>query len=497
MTPYAVEALSLQIGESETERRFVWLQSPEYTGAYVQLAPLADYEKDGGFTEKNSRTVSGTVTPVRGRKEPFVSCKVRVKELVPGIEYIYRVGHDAGFSEATYRFRMPEGLTERQSFFMISDLHINVYRRPINEWDPDGTKALARYASTLKSGMAFGDTPPAFFLSIGDNISCCNMGASMFPEPEKFTKKLSADLAFLEHREFFSVDAARSLPFASVLGNHDDVSLTAGLEPIGDLTNAFYDLPHDDGYSGHYLDSSSGNFWFTSGEILVVGINGIVSAGGNLVQCDREIHRAFIERAIAEAPATKWRILLCHVPAYSYVEGAEYRASGTTCGTAGERTERARMAEFFSMLSDPFGFDIVFTGHQHAFSRTYPMLDGRVVGEEARTVLRAENGTVTETLTRPRGVIHYNVPSAYDHAFFSNLPMEPEAFYPAYGVTEWALKGGLKDEIPNADKFRGVTYRSATFTHVTLAKEGDTDTMTVSSVRSDTGEAFDTLIIRK
>ena len=120
-----------------------------------------------------------------------------------------------------------------------------------------------------------------------------------------------------------------------------------------------------------------------------------------------------------------------------------------------------------------------------------------MVGEEERTVLRAENGTVTETLTRPRGVIHYNVPSAYDHAFFSNLPMEPEAFYPAYGVTEWALKGGLKDEIPNADKFRGVTYRSATFTHVTLAKEGDTDTMTVSSVRSDTGEAFDTLIIRK
>ena len=497
MDHYTITALSIQVGESETERRFVWLQSPEHTGACVQLAPLAAYERDGGFTAENSRTVLGTVTPVCGREEPFVSCKVRVKELTEGTEYIYRVGCDAGFAEGTYRFRMPAGLAERQSFFMISDLHINVYRRPLNEWDPNGTKALARYENTLKSGIAFGDTPPAFFLSIGDNISCCNMGASMFPEPERFTKKLSADYAFLEHCEFFSVDTAKSLPFASVLGNHDDVALTAGSEPIGDLTNAFYDLPNDDGRSGHYLDSSCGNFWFKSGELLVVGINAVVSAGGNLAPCGKEVQRAFIERAVAEAGDVRWRILLCHVPAYSYVEGAEYRATGTTCGTAGDRTERARMAEFFHTLCDPFGFDIVFTGHQHAFSRTYPMLDGRVVGEEARTVERHEGNIVTETLTRPYGVIHYNVPSAYDHAFFSNLPMEPEAFYPAYGVTEWALKSGLKDEIPNADKFRGVTYRSAAYTHVTLAREGDTDTMTVSSVRSDTGEAFDTLIIRK
>jgi hypothetical protein len=495
MKEYSVEALSIQMGANEYERRLVWLQSPEHTGAYIRIATVEDYERGGGFTEENSRRVAGTVTPICGREEPFVSCKVRIGELSPGTEYIYRTECDSASAKAAHRFLIPADLAEKQSFFLISDLHINVYRRPLNQWDPDGTKALAAYEKTLQSAIRFGKTPPAFFLSVGDNISCCNMGASMFPEPEKFTKKLSADLAFLEHREFFSVNTAKSLPFASVLGNHDDVNISKGLDPIGDLTNAFYDLPNDDGYSGHYLDSSSGDFWFTSGEILVVGINGIVSAGGNLVQCDREIHRAFIERAVAEAPATKWRILLCHVPAYSYVEGAEYRAAGTTCGTTGERTERARMADFFSMLSDPFGFDIVFTGHQHAFSRTYPLLDGRVVGEEARTVERHEDNTVTVTLTRPRGVIHYNLSAAMNHAFFSNLPMEPEALYPAYGVTEAALAGGA--EVPNADKFAGVTYKSSTYTHVTLSREGDEAVMTVSAVRSDTGEAFDTLIIKK
>ena len=41
---YFAEALSIQHGCNETERRFVWLQSPEYTGAVVTLAALADFE---------------------------------------------------------------------------------------------------------------------------------------------------------------------------------------------------------------------------------------------------------------------------------------------------------------------------------------------------------------------------------------------------------------------------------------------------------------------
>ena len=494
---YTVEALSIQHGVNECERRFVWLQKPEYTGARVQIAERAAYLRDGGFTAENSRTVVGTVTPIRERPTPFVSCKVRVGGLTTGCEYVYRVGCDNAHDATAHTFLIPADLAARQTFFLISDLHINVYRRAINQWDPDGTKALARYENTLQSATSFGDTP-AFFLSVGDNISCCNMGPTMYPGPEEYTKHLSADYAFREHCEFFSVPTAKTLPFASVLGNHDDVALNTGAEPIGDLTNAFYDLPNDDGQAGHYRDSSSGDFWFTSGDILVVGINAVVSAGGNLAPCDREVHRAFIERAVADAPATKWRILLCHVPAYSYVEGAEYRATGTTCGKSGERTERARMADFFEKtLTDPFGFDVVFTGHQHAFSRTYPLRDGRVVGEEARTVVPGEGGIVTETLVRPYGAVHYNVPSAYNHAFFSNLPMEPAALYPAYGVTELALREGKKAEIPEWDKFAGVTYTGAAYTHVTLAEEGDASVMTISSVSAETGKAFDTLIIKK
>ena len=503
MAQYRVEALSLGIGAREDERRFVFVQSPEFQGARVRIAPLALYERDGGFTEENSRIVCGETTPV-DRDVPRLSCKVRIDGLASDTEYVYSVGCDTAFLEETYRFRMPDFSSPRRSLFMIADLHINVYRRPFHKNDPDGKKAMARYENTLASAVGYAGTAPDFMLSLGDNVSVCNMGAGMFPEPDKFTKRLSAEYAFIEHLEFLMPRTLKEIPMASVQGNHDAVCLNEGADPVGDGNNAFYDLPNDDGYSGRYLEGSSetktigsGNFWYRSGDLLVVGINAMVGSKGNCTPCAPEVHRAYIEKAIAAAPDAHFRILLTHVPAYSYVEGAEIRAAGTTSGTPDAPTERALMAKFFNDLCDPFGFDVVFTGHQHAFSRTYPLLGGQIVGEDARKVETAVDGTVTETLTRPHGVIHYNVPSAYDHSFVSNLPEDPAALYAAYGVKTYNLMEAIEKKIKYSERFAGITYNSATYTYVTVDREGDESVMTIASVRSDNSEAFDTLIIRK
>lgn len=503
MCQYKAEALSLGLGAKEDERRFVWLQKPEFTGACVRMAKRALYERDGGFTEENSRVICGTATPVE-RDEPFLSCKVRAEGLDADTEYVYSVGCDSALDAEVYCFRMPAASPERRSFFMIADLHINVYRRPFHKNDPDGKKAMARFENTLASARSYGGADPDFMLSLGDNVSVCNMGAGMFPEPEKYSKRLSAEYAFIEHREFLMPRALKEIPLASVQGNHDAVCLSTGAEAVGDGNNVFYDLPNDDGCSGCYLEGSSdseiissGNFWFVSGDLLVVGINAMVGSNGNCKNCAPDVHRAYIERAIAAAPHARWRILLTHVPAYSYVEGAPIRAAGTTSGTPDAPTETAKMAEFFNSLCDPYGFDVVFTGHQHAFSRTYPLKGGKPVGEEARTVERGIDGIVTETLTRPKGSVHYNVPSAYDHSFLSNLPSDPAALYPAYGVKLYNLMEAVERKVPNIDRFAGITYNSASYTYVTVDKAGDESVMTISSVRSDNGEAFDTLIIRK
>ena len=55
----------------------------------------------------------------------------------------------------------------------------------------------------------------------------------------------------------------------------------------------------------------------------------------------------------------------------------------------------------------------------------------------------------------------------------------------------------VEKKILHCDKFAGITYNSATYTYLTVDREGDTSVMTISSVRSDNSEAFDTLIIKK
>lgn len=478
---YQTEALSIQMGADETERRFVWLQPAEAEGACVQIAPLALYERDGDFTEENSRIVMGTVTPIR-REQPLSSCKVRIEGLTPGTTYVYRVGSATEYAPEIYQFIMPEEGANKQSFFLVSDLHINIYRRPLNSGDPDGTKALARWENTLTQAEVF-DGTPAFCLSVGDNISVANMPASFYPNPDEFSHETAADYAFREHLEVMSAPALKRIPFVSVLGNHDAERHPDGTT-LGDINNVLYDMPNDDGYSGHYLDCSSGNFYFKSGDLLVVGINFMVSAADNTAPCAKEIHRAFMERAVAAHPDTRWRILLTHVPAYSYVSHF------------GKETTAAR--EVFDRLIDGLDFDIVFTGHQHAFSRTYPIDGEGIFDKDSIERTTDSEGYLVDSFEDVKGTIHYNVPSAYNHAFHQNAPEEaPEAIFPAYGITKNALENMKKDFPQAAECFRGVLYASPMYTHVSIEKGEVASTMTVRSVRSDTNTAIDTLILRK
>ena len=64
MNDYTVKALSLQVGENECERRFVWYQPARFESAQVQYALLSEYERDGGFTADNSLIAIGKVSDI-------------------------------------------------------------------------------------------------------------------------------------------------------------------------------------------------------------------------------------------------------------------------------------------------------------------------------------------------------------------------------------------------------------------------------------------------
>ena len=115
---YVPTALSLQPGETENERRLVWYQPINCRQAFAELTTLTDYERENGFG-RASRRIGGTVNtiPLNGTD---VSCKVRIFDLIPGENYLYRVGSEAGVEDAVHSFRIPGNNTKR-SFAVTAD----------------------------------------------------------------------------------------------------------------------------------------------------------------------------------------------------------------------------------------------------------------------------------------------------------------------------------------------------------------------------------------
>ena len=188
--PYSSDSLTLQVGRTEAERSFVWLQETAFPTAHLSLAALSDYERDGGFTAENTTRYEAEITTVRKRGD-YLSCKVTVSELAPA-DYIYRVGCDTEEDAECYTFTVRGDVDRGQTFVLFSDLHTNVYRRALNKWDPEGKQARASFRAELEHAAAFMDKPD-FFLSVGDNISVCNMPASFYPNPEEFSNCRAAD----------------------------------------------------------------------------------------------------------------------------------------------------------------------------------------------------------------------------------------------------------------------------------------------------------------
>ena len=112
------------------------------------------------------------------------------------------------------------------------------------------------------------------------------------------------EYAEAETEEFLAPKEMKEIAFATVSGNHDN-ALVFNKENFGygGITGHHYDFPNDDGYSGHYLDNSSGNFYFSSGELLVVGITAPCDiAPNNENSCSFAVNRTFIEKAVAAHP---------------------------------------------------------------------------------------------------------------------------------------------------------------------------------------------------
>ena len=482
---FGVTALSLQVGENDTERRIVWYMIQERSGARVRYAKSADYDRDGTFTDENSKVVEAK-TEIPYGNEKYFSCKARIKELELGEEYVYCVGDGEEFDSDTYRFRIPKNPEKKVCFGIMSDVHFNVYQRK-----PDDVYyhlKFVNWSEAIRHVRNYGSELPAFIMSIGDNTSVFHMPANRYANPDMKTPEGAAMFNEKEHEEFFHVPFMKSTAFASVLGNHDAQGYDEP-SPYAAVSGYHFDMPNDDKKTGHFEHNSHGNFYFTCGQALIIGMNALPHKHGNY-HTTPEQHREFILRAIEAHPEAKWRLIFNHLPMHSYVAGADFNAEG-------KETESSKTRAYYASILKDIDVDVFFSGHQHAFSRTFNILDGEVVDREKLVTEKDENGNVTASIKDPRGILHYNVPAPSNYSFYSGIQENRHEVFANYGVAECAIKLGLENGLEAAKDYRGFIYTQPMYCHAELEETENAYKMTIRCIGVNDDVVRDTYTIEK
>lgn len=173
-----------------------------------------------------------------------------------------------------------------------------------------------------------------------------------------------------QYNQFLSNNTLRNVRLACTKGNHD----IAGTN----YTTYF-------GATGTPCTGSDYYFSYGDALIIVLDSNTISSL----------IHSATIARAIAEHPDAAWRIVMLHHSAYSPDENEEQNVTN---------------AVYLTSIFDRYDIDLVLSGHDHNYSRTYALTDNS----------RDENGAVyfQANTASACNVCNYDA-SAYENIEFS------------------------------------------------------------------------------
>lgn len=188
-----------------------------------------------------------------------------------------------------------------------------------------------------------------------------------------------------QYDAFFKSPLLRSTPLATAVGNHDN----------GRLYMYHYNLPNESATNGA---ASAGDYWFNYGDTLYIVLN--------TNNPNPAAHDAFIGQAIAANPDAIWTIVMFHQSIYS---------------SAAHATEASIIALRNSLypVIDKYPIDVVLSGHDHCYTRTYQMLNG--TAQRSQTVDR--QGRVLN----PTGTLYFTAGSASGSKYY-DMKTTPEAY---------------------------------------------------------------------
>lgn len=348
-------AVMLTPGSNETERYVSWYSDSD-SGSVVLLDSLGSVIKE--FTAMANPTPQGDYR-----------LGAVLNSLEEGKAYSYYC-KSGDWKSTLYAFTTDSN--DSFTAMYMTDIHISVDKYP-EDLENSVRNTAYNFNDTLSTGinkaMSQGNTVD-LLLSAGDQAT---------------------DGLRDEYVGLCSPEYVKSIPFATVIGNHDRKCV--------DYRFFTFQPNTADMMLKSYVGT---DYWFVKGDVLFLMMD-----SNNISMGD---HRRFVKNAVEANPDVKWRVAVFHHDLYS--ARIPHRES---------ENELLRM--MWAPIADEFGFDLCLLGHSHYYTISNVMYNNETVTATANggTVKNAE-GTVymvSGSLNNPRNDDEIGLSENIGHSYLT------------------------------------------------------------------------------
>lgn len=399
-----VEYLTIQPGATTASVNLNWY-APEGTGQ--ALVKFGDIQVQADLSELHMPT---KLDESKYTDTGKVVCKAEISGLTPGTSYEYQISYDGGSSwSQAYSYTTADA--DEFSFGFTSDPQIKESgETDARGWNSsDGTNQTG-WAAMMKKLSQEGVN---LIVSAGDQVEDQNWGKSS------------------EYAAFFAPEEMSSIPYAPAVGNHDRQYMfedhfnlpnempVQGADENGVLEQVKTTFPgQNSGTSqshGNYIQASSdeisgrsdsngvkpdengiydfaerremetrANYYYLYNNVLFVTLNTGAYPGGNDEenQGNPDVPSAGKDNSEAEAIVDNFRTTLDaatsqYAGQYQWLVVAHHKSTQTVAKHSADSDIENYVDAGFEKVMDEFDVDFVLGGHDHVYSRSYVLKDGK------------------------------------------------------------------------------------------------------------------------
>jgi len=369
VTVFDPQDLIINVGSDQTKLNFNWYSDDTITG-----------------TPKVK--VSGTVTPFAGTQAAAPAeagkntNKVTVSGLTPNTTYSFQVSSDGvNYSATTYTFKT--GGSGDFTFAAVGDPQIGASGNAAND--------AAAWKNSVADIMS---NHPAFIAGTGDQMNDSNQTAAGIATKQV---EYAGFIAGLNQSD-------QLVPFAATMGNHEGDGTSAS-GPGRQMFECHYNITNAQNtvVDGFKLQ----DYYYSYDEVLYVVLDTApYPADATAAQAYINAYRSTLAAATtACAGQYKWLVVQTHKSEQSLADHNN-DADINAYSLAG-----------FEDLMTQYGVDLVITGHDHSYTRTYPFTsNGGPLVTGGITIDEANKGNA---LVDPDGTVYLVLDSASGSKYYS------------------------------------------------------------------------------